>query len=255
MVGDDAIDPAVLASLSLSFSPEESTFRPGSPGFDCWAADDTASCGLFHMLATVFDGFVEDDLSHLPEVATRGRHSPTRLTMFHGLCAPPISVEKYMERLAKYTKCSPSCFILAYVYMTRLAKCEMALQPGRLNVHRLVLTTVLLATKYTDDHYFNNAFFAKVGGVSVVELNRLELEGLRLLDYRLDVTPELFQEVVAELQSGNHLFGSSSCQARCMYGRKRRSCGIEALDSDERRFHRRSTEGAPVVDWGICVTE
>ena len=32
-----------------------------------------------------------------------------------------------------------------------------------LNIHRLLLTAILLAAKFTDDHYFNTAFYARVG--------------------------------------------------------------------------------------------
>lgn len=41
--------------------------------------------------------------------------------------------------------------------------------------------------------HFNNAFFARVGGVSVVELNRLELEFLFRLDFRVTVTIGVFE--------------------------------------------------------------
>lgn len=56
-----------------------------------------------------------------------------------------------------------------YKSQTRLS-CEMrtdaqadeAMRPVPLNVHRLMLTGVLLAAKLMDDHYYNNAYYAKV---------------------------------------------------------------------------------------------
>lgn len=39
----------------------------------------------------------------------------------------------------------------------------------------------------TDDKYYNNAFFAKIGGIDVSELNTMELEMLKLLDFRTHV--------------------------------------------------------------------
>jgi hypothetical protein len=35
------------------------------------------------------------------------------------------------------------------------------MQPTPLNVHRLLITGVLLAAKLMDDNYFNNAYYAK----------------------------------------------------------------------------------------------
>lgn len=48
--------------------------------------------------------------------------------------------------------------------------------------------------------HFNNAFFARVGGVSVLELNRLELEFLFRLDFRLSVTISVFESYCSYLE-------------------------------------------------------
>lgn len=84
------------------------------------------------------------------------------LTVFHGQRAPPISILDYLVRMAKYTKCSPACFVHALVHMMRLAEGGPGYRPTSLNVHRLLLTSVLLSAKFLDDRYFNNAFYAKV---------------------------------------------------------------------------------------------
>nr|DAD19479.1 TPA_asm: hypothetical protein HUJ06_020942 [Nelumbo nucifera] len=41
--------------------------------------------------------------------------------------------------------------------------------------------------------FFNNAYYAKVGGVSLAEMNRLEMKFLFTLDFRLHVTVETFK--------------------------------------------------------------
>lgn len=84
------------------------------------------------------------------------------LTVFHGLRAPPISIEGYLVRIAKYAKCSPACFVTSLVHMLRLAGRDASYAPTRLNVHRLLLTGVLVSAKFLDDRYFNNAYYAKV---------------------------------------------------------------------------------------------
>ncbi|KAF8072661.1 CYCU4-1 [Scenedesmus sp. PABB004] len=125
-----------------------------------------------------------------------------QLTVFHGLRAPPISIEAYLLRIAKYVKCSPACFAHGLVHMLKLAGADPSFAPTRLNVHRLLLTGVLISAKFLDDRYYNNAFYAKVGGVSTAELNRLELEMLQLLDFQLSVTPEALVAVLLDAQSG-----------------------------------------------------
>jgi hypothetical protein len=127
-------------------------------------------------------------------------------------------------RVAKYAKCSPACFVQALALIFRLAKRDAAYQLTGLNVHRLVLTGVLLSAKFLDDHYYNNAFYAKVGGVSTAELNRLEVEMLQLLGFRLLVPREELEQLLADAQAGC-LAGQVVARWRC--GRKRRSMGLD----------------------------
>ena len=69
-----------------------------------------------------------------------------------------------------------------------------------LTVHRLVITAVMLAAKLMDDKYYNNAFYAKIGGVTTSELNHMELEMLRMLDYRTFVSSNRLHELLGRLE-------------------------------------------------------
>ncbi|RLN95000.1 hypothetical protein BBJ28_00020271, partial [Nothophytophthora sp. Chile5] len=94
-------------------------------------------------------------------------------TKFEAFRAPGISVRDYLLRIHKYASCSPECFVLALVYMDRLHQ-RQGVVLTELNVHRVLITSVVLAAKFFDDHYFNNAYYAKVGGVPCAEMNELE---------------------------------------------------------------------------------
>eukprot|EP00884_Botryococcus_braunii_P001082 jgi/Botrbrau1/10975/Bobra.0383s0029.1 len=106
-----------------------------------------------------------------------------------------------LAKNCKYGKCSLICFILALVYLERLAKKDDRFRLESSNAHRLILTSILLATKLTDDDYFNNAHFAKVGGIPAAELNKLELEMLKLLDFRLVVSLEELAAMISTLSA------------------------------------------------------
>lgn len=73
------------------------------------------------------------------------------LEAFHGVRAPSISIAKYLERIYKYTKCSPACFVVGYVYIDRLAHRHPGSLVVSLNVHRLLVTCVMIASKILDD--------------------------------------------------------------------------------------------------------
>lgn len=54
----------------------------------------------------------------------------------------------------------------------------------------MLLTAVVIAAKFDEHAWFTNAWYARVGGIaSVSELNRLEVEMLRVLDYRVLASP------------------------------------------------------------------
>ncbi|KAJ7566238.1 hypothetical protein O6H91_02G093500 [Diphasiastrum complanatum] len=126
--------------------------------------------------------------------------SPPRMTVFHGLRAPSISIGKYLERIFKYANCSPSCFVVAYAYINRFICQKPGISITYLNVHRLLITSVMVAAKFLDDAYYNNAYYAKVGGVTTEEMNCLELEFLFRLNFRLQVTVDVFESYCTYLE-------------------------------------------------------
>lgn len=125
---------------------------------------------------------------------------PGQVTKFHALKPPSISIQHYLERIHKYASCSTECFILALIYIDRMIQ-RNNFHLTDLNVHRVVITGVLLAAKFFDDAYYNNAYYAKVGGVLVAEMNSLEVEFLFRINFSLHVNPDIFNKYHAELVS------------------------------------------------------
>eukprot|EP00842_Homolaphlyctis_polyrhiza_P005164 jgi/Hompol1/5649/HPOL_002016-RA len=57
------------------------------------------------------------------------------------------------------------------------------------NIHRLLIAGCMVAVKFLSDVFYTNSHVAKVGGLPVQELNRLEIEFLMFNDFNLNVTP------------------------------------------------------------------
>jgi len=51
----------------------------------------------------------------------------------------------------------------------------------------------MLAAKFFDDQYFNNAYYGKVGGVNGKEINSLEIEFLFMINFNLYVTDKEYE--------------------------------------------------------------
>lgn len=84
------------------------------------------------------------------ELQLEAKHDKDVLTIFHGLRAPSLSIRQYIDRIFKYSGCSPSCFVVANIYVDRFLQ-NTEVQLTSLNVHRLLITSVLLAAKFMDD--------------------------------------------------------------------------------------------------------
>lgn len=123
---------------------------------------------------------------------------PGPITKFHALRPPSISIGDYCSRIYKYASCSPECFVLALVFIDRLIQRNSLLLTS-LNVHRIIITAVMLAAKFFDDAYFNNAYYAKVGGVPTSEVNALELEFLFSINFSLHVPTDVYEKYYGEL--------------------------------------------------------
>jgi hypothetical protein len=158
--------------------------------------DEDAGRVVVRMLASVLDRLVAQNLE-------QGRENPT-VSKFRALRPPGININDYLERIFRYASCSGECFVLALVYIDRLIERRQFILTG-LNIHRIIITSVMLAAKFFDDQYFNNAYYAKVGGVPCNEMNSLELEFLFLVNFSLHVTPEVFRRYSQELQAQGQL--------------------------------------------------
>lgn len=53
---------------------------------------------------------------------------------------------------------------------------------------------MLISIKYNEDDYFANEFYAKVGGITRVEMDKLEYEFLALVDFKLFVDENIFNK-------------------------------------------------------------
>jgi len=124
---------------------------------------------------------------------------PKRIvSKFHALCVPSLDIKGYLERIAKYSGCSPECFVLCLVYIDRIIQCRRFIV-NSYSIHRLLITGSMLATKFFDDHYYNNAYYAKVGGVTCEEMNSLEVEFLFMLNFHLFVSTRTYKLYYQEL--------------------------------------------------------
>jgi len=111
---------------------------------------------------------------------------------------PDISIVRYLERIVKYTPCSKECFFVALIFLDRIIEND-SLRVSERNVHRLLITSIMISAKLLDDYTFNNGYYSKVGGLTIYELNALEIRFLELLRYNLSVSADAVQSYRLEI--------------------------------------------------------
>ncbi|KAJ8900217.1 hypothetical protein K2173_024857 [Erythroxylum novogranatense] len=114
--------------------------------------------------------------------------------------APDMTIQSYLERIFRYTRAGPSVYVVAYVYIDRFCQSNPGFRISARNVHRLLITTIMVASKYVEDMNYRNSYFARVGGLTTHELNKLELEFLFLMGFKLHVNVSVFESYCCHLE-------------------------------------------------------
>ena len=115
--------------------------------------------------------------------------TPSGLTRFHSRAPPAISVHDYLSRIVRYTSLEKVCLLSTVVYIDRLCTAFRTFVVSSLTIHRFLITATTVATKGLCDAFCTNTHYARVGGISLSELNVLELELLAKLNWRI-LSPE-----------------------------------------------------------------
>ena len=111
-----------------------------------------------------------------------------------------ITIKNYLKRLVKYTQAESSTLIAMLIYIDRLCEINNFII-NSFNVYKIIFSSLVIAIKYNEEEYFGNKYLAKVGGLSLNEMNLLELIYLNLIDFNLYVSDEVFQTYYKNINS------------------------------------------------------
>lgn len=100
---------------------------------------------IFSILSLVLEKSIQKN-----EKLLKSSKSKNMPTIFHSSIAPGVSIRQYIERIFKYSNCSTSCLVVAYIYMEKFLQ-QVGDCLTSLNVHRLLITSIVLAAKYVED--------------------------------------------------------------------------------------------------------
>ena len=109
-----------------------------------------------------------------------------------------ITINDYLQRLVKYTQVESSTLIAMLIYIDRICELNNFII-NSYNVYKILFSSLIIAIKYNEDEYYDNKFYAKVGGLTLTEMNNLEINYLSLIDFKLYISEEVFDNYFENL--------------------------------------------------------
>ena len=121
---------------------------------------------------------------------------------FYSRKPPPIGISDYLLRIHRFCPMSTAVYLATSLYIHRLAVTERAIAVTKRNAHRLLLAGLRVAMKALEDLSYPHSKVARVGGVSDVELARLEISFCFLTGFELVVRGEDMRDHWVLMRSG-----------------------------------------------------
>ncbi|GAB7366805.1 hypothetical protein MBLNU230_g0979t1 [Neophaeotheca triangularis] len=118
--------------------------------------------------------------------------NPQIARRFFSRTPPSFTLSAYLHRLHTYCPHSPAVYLAAAVHLRALCLPNTThpsplVPPTPRTIHRLALAAIRISAKTLEDYKWEQAFFARVGGVGGEQLLRLEVGVCFLLGFELAV--------------------------------------------------------------------
>ncbi|CAO3591402.1 unnamed protein product [Absidia cylindrospora] len=100
--------------------------------------------------------------------------------------------QNFCQQILTATQLSEAVVMLSLKYIAKLLQTSPNVQGAQGSEYRLFVVALLLANKFHDDNTFTNKTWADVSGMKLHELDIMELEFLSVLDFKLFIRKEEF---------------------------------------------------------------
>lgn len=111
---------------------------------------------------------------------------------------------KFNIGIFMYMKCSMKCYVIAMILLDRIQTRNPGFVISSNNIHKLLLSAIVVAAKYQDDDTYLNTYYAKIGGLTLAELNQLELEFLLMIEFEVYIDDEVYNQYNSKLTGYLH---------------------------------------------------
>ncbi|KAH6566829.1 hypothetical protein BASA61_006439 [Batrachochytrium salamandrivorans] len=127
------------------------------------------------------------------------------LTRFHSRSPPAITIRDYVVRIVRYANLEKAVLLILLIYIDRVCAKHESFTMSSLTAHRFIIAAASVASKSISDLYCTNGYYAKVGGITLQEMNILELEMCKMMDWEMSCQESLLQTYFYNLAKSSDL--------------------------------------------------
>ena len=115
---------------------------------------------------------------------------------------PHISIKNYLHRIQTFSEAEDNTLIISLIFLDKI--CDTAsIILTEYNVHRLLFISILIAIKYNEDLVFELDYYSKIAGMTKKEINKLEYEFLKLINFEVFVHKKIFEKYKSYINNIN----------------------------------------------------
>ncbi len=126
------------------------------------------------------------------------------LESFQGLCKIPLGISKhsiqgFVRHILHQSRISYATVATGLLYLLwgkQALKGHMSKYRKNINLYEIFVVALVLSSKYLNDRNASNSAWSRISGISLENLNRMEMLLLSVIEYRLHVEVDLFNRWV-----------------------------------------------------------
>lgn len=122
------------------------------------------------------------------------------LAPFYSVTRPDITISDYIQRLVLYSSCYDSTYAYMLIFIDRIINNQPNLNFGHYSMHRVIITALSLAIKTLDPQSYCASHCARVGGITLMELNRLHTYFQTLIRFEVAIVETEYRTKMRTIQ-------------------------------------------------------
>lgn len=137
-----------------------------------------------------FASAISDMLHQIISFQSSSAEYNNKLSSFFSLTdLPAISLNNYIKRIISSTGVKESTAISSIIYIDRMC-CNGKIKLSEYNIHTITFISMYLAIKKNEDEFYDDEFYANVGGMSSQEISKLSFVFTTVVDNDLCISVE-----------------------------------------------------------------